>query len=435
MPEGLDEMYEQVMLRIQSQNIESSTLALRILSWIHYAARSLSSAELCHALAIEPGDKAFDEEGVPELTLVEAVCAGLVTLQTNGRVALVHYTAGEYFQQHAEDWFPNGRMEVARTCLTYISLDDFEEGPCLDDNMFEKRLRAYPLLSYAAHFWGYHIRGDLEMDLRSIIFRFLSHDSKVMSSVQALQTTRSSFPNWSQEYTESIQGLWVAATFGLCNVCAVLLRQGVNVQAKDSLGQRALHRAAIQGYDTITQMLLDADAELDARSDDFSRTALHWASLNGRPEVIQILLARGAQVDASDKRKRTSLSLAASNGSEVVIRLLLSAGADVNFRDAYGGTALYRAAESGHDTAIRILLEAGADIDAANEFSQTALHRAADVGHLQVATTLLERGANLSLKDYYGWTPFYRAADNGHGEVAKYLSDFAQHLTSRSEHS
>lgn len=419
-------MYDQVMKRIQNQNPESSALALRTLSWIHHAARPLSCAELCQAMAIEPGDKMFDEEGIPELALVETVCAGLLTLQGNGTAALVHYTAGEYFQQHSEIWFPNGKMEAARTCLTYLSLSDFEDGPCLGDDDLDSRLKQYPLLSYAARFWGFYARGNVEKHLQPSIMEFLSHESKVMSSIQALQTTKSRFPNWSQEFTRSIEGLWIAAEFELCSVCAALLDEGANVEAKDSWGQRPLHRAAIQGCEELLRMLLDRNAELDARSDDLSRTALHWASSHGRPEAVRLLLMRGAQVNACDKRKRTPLSLAASNGNEAVIRLLLDAGADINARDAYKGTALYRAAESGHLTATRMLLDAGADIDAANIESQTALHRAADVGHLPVVTILLERGADLKLKDYYGWTPFYRAADNGHHEVAKLLSEFAQ---------
>ena len=426
LPEELDAMYDQVMKRIQNQNPESSTLAMRALSWIYHTARPLDYAELCHALAIEPGDKAFDEEGIPELALVETVCAGLLTVQGNGTVGLVHYTAGEYFQQHSETWFPNGKIEVARTSLIYISLNDFEDGPCPGDVQLDNRLGQYPLYSYVARFWGYHAHGNVEKHLQPLIMEFLSNELKVMSSIQALQTTKSRFPGWSQEFTKSIQGLWIAAEFKLCNVCAALISEGANVEAKDSCGQRPLHRAAIQGCEELLEMLLEKNAELDARSDDLSRTALHWASSHGRPKAVRLLLTRGAQINACDKRKRTPLSLSASNGNEAVIRLLLDAGADINARDAYKGTALYRAAESGHLTATRMLLDAGADIDAANIESQTALHRAADVGHLPVVTILLERGADLKLKDYYGWTPFYRAADNGHHEVAELLSEFAQ---------
>ena len=419
-------MYDQVMERIKNQDPETSMLALRALSWIHHAVRPLNAAELCHALAVEPGDKVFDDEGVPESALVTAVCAGLVTLQGSGTFALVHYTAEEYLKRRPRSLFPDIKLELAQNCLTYVSLDDFGEGPSLGDEQLDKRLTLYPFYSYAASFWGCHVRGDAEAQLQSTIVEFISQEMKTMSSIQALQTTKSRYPKWSQEFTKLVTGLWVAINFELPIVCAFLMSQGADLEAKDSSGQRLLHRAAIQGCTDIMDMLLERQVDLDATSNDYKRTALHWASVHGHYKIAKALLARHAQVDARDKGKRTVLSLAASNGDESLVRLLLDAGADIDARDAYGGTPLYRAAESGNHAATRILLDAGANINAASIFNQTALHRAADVGHLAVTVCLLEKGANVNLKDEYGWTPFYRASDNGHGEVATLLLEHVQ---------
>ena len=55
-PEGLDEAYDQIMKRIQSQREYCARLAGHVLAWITNARRPFSVKELQHALAISPGD-------------------------------------------------------------------------------------------------------------------------------------------------------------------------------------------------------------------------------------------------------------------------------------------------------------------------------------------------------------------------------------------
>src|SRR5690242_15762414 len=73
-PEELDEVYNEALERIQTQNAEHAQLATKVLYWIVYAARPLTTAEIQHALAVEPGDAYLDEDGLPEEQLVVSVC-------------------------------------------------------------------------------------------------------------------------------------------------------------------------------------------------------------------------------------------------------------------------------------------------------------------------------------------------------------------------
>ena len=106
--------------------------------------------ELRHAVAVEPGDTLFDEEGLPDGGLVESTstCEGFLTIQGNDTVSLVHDTAQEYLECHSTALFPGTHSVILQTCLTYLSLDDFQQGPCVDDESFVKRCEQYPLMRY-----------------------------------------------------------------------------------------------------------------------------------------------------------------------------------------------------------------------------------------------------------------------------------------------
>lgn len=65
------------------------------------------------------------------------------------------------------------------------------------------------------------------------------------------------------------------------------------------------------------------------------------ATSNNSVEVVKLLIDAGADVDARSEKGTTALMLAAKNSKGVdVINLLLEKGADVNARDDKGNTAL-----------------------------------------------------------------------------------------------
>ena len=426
LPEELDSMYDQAIERVQNQDPEFAALALRLLYWVHHAVRPLGVHELRHALAVEPGDSSFDQEGLPDEDILEAICAGMIVIQENNTVSLVHYTAQEYLKRKSSDLFPNANMSIAQTCLIYLSFDEFQDGPCPNDKSFVARCTDYPLIRYASRHWFDHLHIAGEAKLVDMVLSFVTRKGQLSSSVQAMQALESRCPKWSQVFARDVDELWISSTCGLRLTCERLLGQGHDVNSRDSLGHTPLHRAAIYGFVDIVRLLLDSMANIEAQSQDFGRNALQWAAWHGHEAIVKLLLERGAQIEAQDERKWTPLHLAASEGHEGVLNSLVGENLNMNGTDAYGATALYRAAEGGHEGSARLLLENGAQTDIKNDYAQTALHRAADLGHLAVCRLLLQRGAAYNIKDYYGWTPLYRAADHGHGEVATLLANFAE---------
>lgn len=72
--------YDEAMHRIINQDAECKSIALKTLAWVNYAFRSLSSKELQHALAIEPGGSELDNELIMDEQNITALCAGLITV-------------------------------------------------------------------------------------------------------------------------------------------------------------------------------------------------------------------------------------------------------------------------------------------------------------------------------------------------------------------
>jgi ankyrin repeat domain-containing protein 50 len=89
-PEKLEDVYLQTWSRINKQPSEHADLAKRILLWILNAERTMSIAELRHALATSPDTFVFSPDRmVPKATLI-SICCGLVAIdQESGLVRLV----------------------------------------------------------------------------------------------------------------------------------------------------------------------------------------------------------------------------------------------------------------------------------------------------------------------------------------------------------
>ena len=73
--------------------------------------------ELRHAVVVELGDTSIKEVGLPDEDLVESICAGILTIQENGTVRLVYYTAREHLERHSTTLFPGAHSLILRTCV------------------------------------------------------------------------------------------------------------------------------------------------------------------------------------------------------------------------------------------------------------------------------------------------------------------------------
>ena len=145
----------------------------------------------------------------------------------------------------------------------------------------------------------------------------------------------------------------------------------------------------------IRALLLQQGVDVNAPEPDGS-TALHWAAHRGDLTAVDLLLRTGARATVANRYVVTPLSLAAANGNTAVVARLLESGANPNTAVTGGETVLMTAARAGRGEAVRALIDAGADVNAREATrGQTALMWAAAEGHADIIRLLIERGANL----------------------------------------
>ena len=120
-------------------------------------------------------------------------------------------------------------------------------------------------------------------------------------------------------------------------------------------GSTPLLVAAHGGHAAVVSALLEAKADLEARSEDGSDALLHAAS-GGSAEVIQLLLAARADPGTLNEDEVSPLILAAHYGHGGAIQALLEARADPNYSAPGWGSAL----DSATGPSVTLLLRHGA---------------------------------------------------------------------------
>jgi ankyrin repeat protein len=170
-----------------------------------------------------------------------------------------------------------------------------------------------------------------------------------------------------------------------------LIRQGADVDARNSYGNTPLISAAQEGNTRVARLLLQSGALPNLKSND-GWTALMAAASKGDIEIVRALVAAGADVNAYNEVSDTALSLAAYKGHTRVVTLLLTANASADARDESGNTPLINAAMNGHSATVNALLRGSAAVNARNNDGETALMLAYDP---KTALVLVKAGADL----------------------------------------
>ena len=166
---------------------------------------------------------------------------------------------------------------------------------------------------------------------------------------------------------------------------SVLLGEGAETEwTEENEGMTALHFAAQYGHLRVAELLLDAGADIEAKSDAFGedwivrtekgRTPLIWAAAGRdcprmQERMCRFLLDKGADVNARNVFARTALQEASmsvryhSIDPRATMELLLMHGAHANAYDMNGWTALTECGFYGKLEIAEVLLAHGAQVD------------------------------------------------------------------------
>jgi cytohesin len=235
----------------------------------------------------------------------------------------------------------------------------------------------------------------------------------------------------------------------------LLYQAGFDLDAKDSTGATALHKAC-EGQDALKiKALLDLGADantvngygrrpLDVVLEHYTysyneqleivttlldrgaspnlspnpaiqQAPLHLAARNGNMKSLQAFVARGATVDQPDRSRDavTPFMAAADNGRDDAAHFLLKSGADAHRTDLQGRNGLHYAAAGGANKLLATLLaDPAANVELADNAGMTPLHHAAKRDKKDAVATLLKAGADPLAKDKNGSTPLHLAVEH-----------------------
>src|SRR5262245_18663554 len=192
--------------------------------------------------------------------------------------------------------------------------------------------------------------------------------------------------------------LMTCARAGDALAVTALLHAGADVNAAETEHrQTALMWAVAERHPDVVRLLIDAHADIRARSLAYDQTVVDEQTQRAGREELNYTVKRGGA---------TPLRFAARVGDVESARLLLNAGADANDAQPDGVSALVLAAHSGHGAVAALLLDRAANPDTLTS-GYTALHAAVLRSDIALVKALLAHGANPHLRITRG-TPMRR---------------------------
>ena len=443
--EGLDDLYQQAIRRILGRSRFVRDRALKALLWVTNSYRRLSKAELLDALSTKPGRKQLKANQRLSRDLPLATeCADLL-VEIDGSYQLIHASLREFLCSRTSNIPEYGDLQrqadaaLAETCLTYLTFDDFRKASIATPAVLSQLIDQYPLLGYAADYWGEHFNMADEADetddarrkhLNTLTEVLFSSPGSIELAVKTVEYNE--FKRGRILFPGSPTPLHLAAIFNLHKLATAHPSWSRFLNWHDHLLHLPIDYAFIYEAKEMVLWILDQYQEHPANSaQSFSRCLdccqlqlLHNAAHLDWGDVIESLISLGHNVLAPDELSRKmSLQIATEFGKYKALAALLKAGAapdtGVLAPDQYDRTPLLTALRAQDIRAVSLLLEAGAEVNPLYG-DRSPLQIAARRGDVENIQQLLLRGANFDASDNRK-PPLHEAIDARRYESAEIL--------------
>ena len=180
-----------------------------------------------------------------------------------------------------------------------------------------------------------------------------------------------------------------------------LIKAGADVNVATTTGETPLMTAVRAGSIPVVKALVAAGADVNLRGGGREQSALHWAVAQKQHEMVKVLIDAKADLDARTELRREFVSFSRGNPqggrlTGIADHSLESDGTRPGLRwiNKGGLTPLLFAARDGDIESAKMLIAAGANINATTGIGETALMLAARNDHTDVALFLLDKGAD-----------------------------------------
>ena len=412
LPDGLGNMYTDLLREHAVRSGTSSQFQLLVLQWITHSVRPLRLLELATAIECLPdrGGLGPDQDAKAS---VQGSCGPLLELCEDGVLQIIHHSLTEFLRDpelsHALRLGSQAGMQstdssmvhghIASTCIDYVltvcasktSAADEEDDSQYDESFSGKRreaFRRFPFLQYAAKFWPSH--ASRSTDANKMLFAKME---KILSPEKSeYEFWLRLFLDWNQQvFDHSTRPLHLAAFYGLDEYIENVISHGTDVNMADVSGRTPLVYAAMQNQANVVRTLLRHGARHDI-ADNSSLTPLHYAAQSNHAKSLRALLEGGADPLAVKSKENDRFN---PQWNESTI----------------GETALAYACRYGH---VETLLELQTFVKP-HILRDGPIHWAAEAGKASVLRVLLQNPQvqpAINYRNVYGNTPLYLAAYN-----------------------
>lgn len=432
--DGLKDMHEKALERIQSHPPRHANRALEALVWVVYGERLVSCSELEHALAFDIDDTTFNRKKILPIHALVSQCAGLLTIDDESKtVRIIHRSTQLYLEETLRILLPyTPDALLACKCITYITIDSLGIETIvesIDHKRAQDRLVSqYPLYDYVVVSCVHHAL-HAERESRTEEFDRLFHVWKRLEGAKFALACIMSQRSWSFWWCiDECRGTttWhVMAVGDLVKLYEAQSKVARQSNAVDYQGRSPMHWAASHCSVDVASFLLDQDLASATTSDKNGATPLFYAARNGSVEMVQLLLSHGdtALQMREDLHHDTPLHIAAARGYEEVVQTLLNMMPSTIAVKCLEQepSPLTLAAKKLHERVVGTILS----LVKFSVNTNHAVHGAISGFHDGVLGVLLKSGkVDLSCLNASGRTPLYVAAQRGRESTVKLLLDY-----------
>ena len=442
---ALDLAYHGALQRIEGQMEGFRFLAKQLLGWLTYSERLMTTKEVQHALAIEPGTRDFDEDNLGDIDEIVGFCAGLVIVdEETHTIRLVHYTTQDYFRKNGDRILATAGQDIAISCLTYLLYETFGDGWVQREpdkgrvrwlnwelktrrRVLSARVQEHPFLEYAAKYWATHARLCWHRNVKELTMSFAKDDRRVSSASQVMLLSDKQYAFFrDMDRTKSrspLCAMHLIAYLGYEEMMSELLQHRFEADSEDSTHRTPLWWAAWQGHEAVVSLLLSqSHVNVNNR---VPSTPLGIAATSGRDQVVKLLFQReDLDINMSNDHGISPLSAAVYGRHSKVTELLLTrSDVEVNIRGSHGERPLTIAAEMRQMNIVKQLLKhKNIQVNVVDRYGRSPLATAVSSSYESLVETLLRRPEiEVNTKDYEGRTPLHEAATRGFEVIANLL--------------
>ena len=189
-----------------------------------------------------------------------------------------------------------------------------------------------------------------------------------LTTIQSMITTAVEADN---KHNFDEYAISLAVRFGQTAIFNYLVTLGANLDLVSDNSFSAIHWAAVNNDNTMLASLISNGANVETKQKTSLNSSLHLSVARNYDTITQTLLNANANVDVANACFYTPIHLCVKKGYSTMTQTLIDASANLNPKDNIGNTPLHLSVIGDYTVIAQKLLDGGADKTITNDETLT----------------------------------------------------------------